>query len=145
MASISRAGRSTSVNNSHKSRIANDTGFFLRLQVGILAAELSGSGQLWVVQISPLGRPSISLRPFRRLLYPHGRYLRGSWKASLSPVEGISLTRSPYHLQRYHIPEPVLWPKVAVSGQKLPEKENFTLFIQFMQRYSAMRRTWAAV
>ena len=104
-----------------------------------------GSGQLWVVLISPLGRPSISLRPFRRLLYPHGRYLRGSWKASLSPVEGISLTRSPYHLQRYHIPEPVLWPKVAVSGQKLPEKKNLTLFIQSMQRYSAMRRTWAAV
>ena len=67
------------------------------------------------------------------------------WALSLSPVEGISLTRSPYHLQRYHIPEPVLWPKVAVSGQKLPEKKNLTLFIQSMQRYSAMRRTWAAV
>ena len=44
MASISRAGRSTSVNNSHKSRIANDTGFFLRLQVGILAGDILDAG-----------------------------------------------------------------------------------------------------
>ena len=62
-----------------------------------------GSGQLWVVRVSPLAYASISFRSFRYLLTPYGRYLRHLRKASPSPTEGISLTWFPYRLQKYHI------------------------------------------